>query len=61
MTVRSHRRNVAHHHPMVFRATTGSWVWMCSCGGASCRTGHEVVSWRQALVDALGHSERLAA
>jgi hypothetical protein len=54
---RTHR-DTAHHHPSVHRVQ-GCWVWECGCGGASGRTSRER-SWRQALIEALLHSDALA-
>ena len=59
MRTRRHHRDTAHHHPTV-RHWRGSWVWECSCGGASCRTSAEGRTWRQALVEALVHADALA-
>ena len=53
--------DAAHHHPRVHRGPLGTWSWVCSCGGAACRTSTASPSWRQALVEALSHSTRIAA
>ncbi len=60
-TQRTHRghRDTAHHHPSVHRVQD-CWVWECGCGGSSRRTGHQRRTWRQALIEALLHSEALA-
>lgn len=47
------------HHPRVRQSPGGSWVWACSCGGASCRTGEVTASWRQAIIAALNHTTAL--
>ena len=54
-----HHRDTAHHHPSVHRER-GGWVWECGCGGASRRTDREGRTWRQAVIEALGHSAALA-
>ncbi len=53
------RRHVdhAHHHPRVRRLVKGRWVWECSCGGASCRTGSGPFPWRRAVLEALLHAD----
>lgn len=58
--IRTSRGDSAHHHPHVRRATSGAWVWACECGGASCRTGLVVCTWRQAVLSALHHSASIA-
>lgn len=57
-TQRTHR-DIAHHHPSV-RREYDCWVWECGCGGASRRTGQTPRTWRQAVIEALRHSEALA-
>lgn len=59
MTTHPHRRDIAHHHPSVHRVQ-GGWVWECHCGGASRRTARERRTWRQAMIEALLHSDALA-
>jgi hypothetical protein len=54
------RRDRAHHHPRVQRRGD-MWVWVCECGGASCRTLDDCPSWRVAVLAALHHSTSLAA
>ena len=63
-TTRGHK-DVAHHHPKVCRLGGGGpWVWVCDCGGASCRTrltgAASPASWRDAVLGALHHSMALA-
>jgi hypothetical protein len=58
-TIHRHRTDSAHHHPAV-RRIGSRWVWECGCGGASCRTGTERVTWHQALVGALLHATAIA-
>ncbi|HEV7194383.1 MAG TPA: hypothetical protein VGN19_00450 [Pedococcus sp.] len=48
------------HHPRVQRSPKGGWVWVCSCGSASCRTAREGLPWRTALIGALLHSGTIA-
>ncbi|NYG08457.1 hypothetical protein BJ986_002944 [Phycicoccus badiiscoriae] len=44
------------HHPRVLRGARG-WIWVCACGGASCRTPAQApLAWRSALIAALLHS-----
>ncbi|GAA4411874.1 hypothetical protein GCM10023168_33140 [Fodinibacter luteus] len=59
MTVQRNHRNVAHHHPSVHRVR-GSWVWECGCGGASRRIPVRERTWREAVIEALLHSDALA-
>jgi hypothetical protein len=33
---RSHQ-DMSHHHPQIRKVGKGTWVWECSCGGASRR------------------------
>ncbi len=56
---RSRRTDV--HHPQVRRRSTGAWMWVCACGGASCRTTSRPATWRQAYIGALYHAGTLAA
>jgi hypothetical protein len=58
-TIHRHRPDTAHHHPAVRRVGT-RWVWECRCGGASCRTATERVTWHQAFVEALLHATAIA-
>ena len=44
------RGDIAHHHPRVRRSGTGSWVWACDCGSASCRTAIAACTWRLAIL-----------
>jgi hypothetical protein len=60
MSTRTRRGDLAHHHPAVHKVT-GHWVWVCGCGGASCRTGLVRLSWHEAMVEALRHSATIAA
>lgn len=57
---RTHRVDTAHHHPRVRRTGMGGWHWSCDCGGASCRTGTGLSTWRQAFIGALAHAATLA-
>jgi hypothetical protein len=59
-SIRISRTDVAHHHPRVRRDDSGAWVWACACGGASCRTGMVVFTWRQAVLGALNHAATIA-
>jgi hypothetical protein len=59
MSIHRHHRDVAHHHPSVHRVR-GCWVWECGCGSASRRTVRTSRSWREALIEALLHSDALA-
>ena len=48
------------HHPRVLRGARG-WIWVCKCGGASCRTpAQPPLPWRTALIGALLHSGTIA-
>lgn len=49
------------HHPQVHRTGAGHWTWVCACGGASCRTALQALSWRQAVAGAMYHAGTLAA
>jgi hypothetical protein len=61
MTTTQHTRlDRAHHHPVVHKVGT-HWGWVCTCGGASRRSGPEHLTWHQAVVGALLHSATLAA
>jgi hypothetical protein len=61
MTTMQHtRRDRAHHHPEVLKVGN-HWVWVCTCGGASGRSGLLHLTWRQAMVGALLHSATIAA
>src|SRR5690606_7433382 len=62
MDSNSHRRHIdlAHHHPRVRKATSG-WAWDCACGGASIRSVHPPLDWRDAFGEALRHSATIAA
>jgi len=59
-TMQQSRRDRGHHHPEVHKVGT-RWSWVCTCGGASCRTAVEHLTWRQAVVEALRHSTTIAA
>jgi hypothetical protein len=61
MSHRSGRHDSAHHHPVVYRNDRGAWGWQCPCGGASCRTKRDPVSWHHNIVQALAHASALAA
>lgn len=54
------RRDHHHHHPKVEQLPPGVWQWRCSCGGHSARNG-SARPWRLILIEALGHSEQIAA
>ena len=54
-------RHTATHHPRVMRGARG-WIWVCECGGASCRTpDRDPLPWRLALIGALLHSGSVTA
>jgi hypothetical protein len=56
---RSHR-DLSHHHPRIRKVGQGTWVWECSCGGSSRRSGIEPRPWPGAVVEALLHSQLIA-
>lgn len=62
MDSNSRRRHIdlAHHHPRVRKVRNG-WAWDCACGGASIRTLHPPLDWRDAFGEALRHSATIAA
>lgn len=53
------RRDRCHHHPQVTGRARGGWQWECACGGHSPRA--ETISWRRALVGALGHAQEVTS
>jgi hypothetical protein len=55
-----HRRDRAHHHPLVHHIGT-AWAWDCACGGSSPRGPQHVLSWHEAVVQALTHATTIAA
>ena len=57
---RRHHRDLSHHHPRIHKIGKGTWMWECSCGGASRRGGIEAVPWPSAVVGALLHSQLIA-
>ena len=57
---RTHRHDLAHHHPHVHRATLLGWAWACTCGGASVRGAKVPSTWREAVIGALNHSGTIA-
>jgi hypothetical protein len=61
MSRRPRRHDSAHHHPVVHQNDRGVWGWQCRCGGASCRTTPDPISWHHAVVQALAHASALAA
>ncbi len=56
---RSHR-DLSHHHPRIRKIGKATWVWECSCGGASRRDSTDALSWPAAVVEALLHSQLIA-
>jgi hypothetical protein len=51
---------MSHHHPRIRKVGKGTWVWECSCGGASRRAVSEPLAWPSAVVEALLHSQLIA-
>jgi hypothetical protein len=58
--IRRSHRDLAHHHPRIRKVGRGTWVWECSCGGASRRSGGQPLAWPTAMVEALLHSQLIA-
>jgi hypothetical protein len=53
-------RDLSHHHPAIHKVGPTTWVWECSCGGASRRGSTEPRAWPTAVVEALLHSQLIA-